>query len=155
MVSEMMTASQAREWNGHFGQARREAQERYLRHSLLALQEVHAQLRLTLASNPDSPHALGALVGITDLIARRQDDTSKPLGSNQMALLRFMANTARKDGMNSRFYPGCGWIWENRSTTIRLLEALERRGYVARTPRGDHGIEFHITDDGRTAAAAK
>lgn len=33
------------------------------------------------------------------------------------------------------WYPGCGWIWTNRSMTIRLLESLVRRGFAIKEER--------------------
>jgi hypothetical protein len=60
----------------------------------------------------------------------------RTLGPDQRSILRAM-----KD--HGSWYQGCGWIWSNDSTTVRLLESLAQRGYVRRTLR-PAGVE-HLT----------
>lgn len=33
------------------------------------------------------------------------------------------------------FYAGCGWTWENYSTTVRVLDSLVKRGLATRIER--------------------
>lgn len=63
------------------------------------------------------------------------------LGDTQVAVLRSLA---REHGS---WHPGCGWVWKNRSTTIRILDSLVRRGLVTRTQRS-YGPQYLITDTG-------
>ncbi len=69
----------------------------------------------------------------------------RKLGDNQIGVLRALVEKGS--------YPG-GWEWENRSTTVRILESLVKRGFVE-----TYEVEawyqkvtyYRITDAGRTA----
>lgn len=54
-------------------------------------------------------------------------DISK-LGSTQQSIYQSLVR-------HGDWYPGCGWIWTNRSMTIRLLESLVRRGFATKEER--------------------
>jgi hypothetical protein len=47
------------------------------------------------------------------------------LGKNQQQVVRDLLK-------NDRWFPGCGWIWDNCSTTTKILTSLERAGWVGR-----------------------
>jgi len=49
---------------------------------------------------------------------------TKPLGKEQQGVLRSLKDHGS--------YPG-QWVWSNRSTTVRLLESLVKRGLVVKT----------------------
>src|SRR5215469_3326707 len=60
------------------------------------------------------------------------------LGKDQRAIYRCLQE-------HKSWYPGCDWIWGNRSKTIRLLDSLVRRGYVRKeqyTYTGIMGVEM-------------
>lgn len=46
--------------------------------------------------------------------------TTRPLGERQQMVLDLLEK--------GRSYPGGGWTWGNRSTTIQILDSLVRRG---------------------------
>lgn len=52
----------------------------------------------------------------------------RPLGKNQALALKTL-----KERNNGVWTPGCGWTWNNYSTTVRLLDSLVRRGLVTKT----------------------
>lgn len=58
---------------------------------------------------------------------------SAVLGRNQLIVLRTMAGGLMDGG--ERPYPGGGWEVTNRSTTLAILESLERRRLVERRRR--------------------
>jgi DNA-binding PadR family transcriptional regulator len=75
--------------------------------------------------------------------------TGRPLGENQRYALRCLA-----EHNAGTWYPGAGWIWDNRSTTVRLLDSLVRRELATkemrryeRTP-GEYPF-YRITEAGR------
>ena len=47
------------------------------------------------------------------------------LGKNQMGFLKCTLDRA--------YYPGCGWVWGNTSTSLRLAEGLVKRGLMRKT----------------------
>jgi hypothetical protein len=57
------------------------------------------------------------------------------------------------------WFPGCGWHWETKSRTERIMESLRLRGMVTARERvtTDNGrkvryTEYTITDEGRKHA---
>lgn len=50
------------------------------------------------------------------------------LGKNQ----KYALQALRSPRHGSQWYPGCGWIWDNCSTTIRLLDSLVVRGLATK-----------------------
>jgi hypothetical protein len=52
---------------------------------------------------------------------------ARKLGKTQAAVLKCLQR-------HGRYYPGCGWYWNNTSGTIRILESLVRRGLVVKDP---------------------
>lgn len=79
--------------------------------------------------------------------------TTRPLGENQVHALRALVE-------HSGWRPGCGWIWANRSTTVRLLDSLVRRGLAVRTDVPDRHVpsrtnpHYEPTQQGREAYAS-
>lgn len=79
----------------------------------------------------------------------------RPLGDRQRHVLWCM--THRNNGI---WYPGCGWHWDNASTTIKIMDSLVTRGLVSyqerkgfRPGRGSYRYpEYRITDAGRSEA---
>jgi hypothetical protein len=80
------------------------------------------------------------------------------LGRRQRAVLKTLA-----ERNNGEWFPGCGWHWGNKSTTIKLLDSLVRRGLVERTETVKTALSgtvwrtplFRITDDGRLELSAE
>lgn len=73
----------------------------------------------------------------------------RPLSENQRFLLWTMAK--HHDGC---WYPCCGWVWDNHSTTVRMLDSFVKRGLVAKyddKPGYPNGV-WEITDAGRAEA---
>lgn len=58
-------------WNRNFDQSREQAERRYAMVSTVLLLNKLTNLRLTLKASPSDPFALGTLVGIGELLARR------------------------------------------------------------------------------------
>lgn len=56
----------------------------------------------------------------------RRPATPRFLGERQRLCLEEM----RRYG--DRYAPGCGWAWENHSTTVTIMESLVRRGLVTK-----------------------
>ncbi len=52
----------------------------------------------------------------------------RPLGDNQALALKTL-----KERNNGVWTPGCGWTWNNYSTTVRLLDSLVRKSLVTKT----------------------
>lgn len=68
--------------------------------------------------------------------------TNYPLGKNQKVVLDYM-------GDNMEYFKGTGWVWYYHSSTVEVLESLERRGLVERYTHRDSGIEiWTITEAG-------
>lgn len=73
---------------------------------------------------------------------------SKPMGENQVGCLRALRD--------SGVFPG-RWAWENRSTTVRILDSLVRRGFAETYEVPDHYLpgrtitHYRITENGRVA----
>jgi hypothetical protein len=61
----------------------------------------------------------------------------RKLGDNQRITLQSLLE-------HRGWSPGCGWVWNNYSGTVRLLDSLVRRGLAAKT-----GTEYRITEAGR------
>lgn len=53
------------------------------------------------------------------------------------------------------WFPGCGWHWNNRSTTIRFLLGLVKKGLAVQTSDQPYRERFEITEKGRRLAAPK
>jgi hypothetical protein len=68
----------------------------------------------------------------------------RPLGGNQKSILRSLVYDYMP-GSSDRPYPGGGWVWDNHSTTVRLLESLVRRGLVMK----DNCDQYRLTAEGR------
>ena len=90
------------------------------------------------------------------------------LGRRQRSVLKCLADRA------GVWFDGCGWYWNTRSTTVKILDSLVRRGlveaYVAEASRPAFDIvngkrqvvwvkylrdEYRITDDGRLELSAE
>jgi hypothetical protein len=71
---------------------------------------------------------------------------AKPLGKTTTAILESLVE-------HGVWYPACGWVWTNRSTTERALDVLVRRGLAVKC-RTSWGSEYRPTADGDTAAVA-
>lgn len=74
----------------------------------------------------------------------------KHLGTSQRACLK-----ALSEHNNGAFYPACGWVWDNFSSTARILNSLVKRGLVSYEPVSDlrrvgRGT-WRITDEGKEA----
>lgn len=52
--------------------------------------------------------------------------TYRKLGENQISMLESLHR-------HKLWHAGCGWIWDNPSGTVRILESLKRRGLVRHT----------------------
>lgn len=77
---------------------------------------------------------------------------ARELGRKQKGVLRSLYE-------HRRYHPGCSWVWDTHSGTVRVLEGLKRRGlvvYVARSPTlGLHGVgEYRLTTDGEALAVS-
>lgn len=75
----------------------------------------------------------------------------RPLGENQRQALRCLA-----EFNNGTWHPGAGWVWNNTSTTVRLLDSLVRRGLATKEMRRYGHIPedypyYEITKAGREA----
>lgn len=71
----------------------------------------------------------------------------RPLGENQIYVLKSMTTTS------NAWWPGCGWLWDNYSSTVRLMRSLEKRGLV--TESAYHGsVRFDLTEDWEILARA-
>lgn len=77
--------------------------------------------------------------------------TVEKLGYTQVGVLHAM-------NRNSRWFPACGWTWENRSKTTRALDSLVRHGIVDHAEQVmDNGSKrqvYTITEFGREVAEA-
>ncbi|MFV8161119.1 hypothetical protein ACNQVK_03105 [Mycobacterium sp. 134] len=72
--------------------------------------------------------------------------TTTKLGRTQSAVLRRLAQK-RDSGI---WYPGCGWIWDNVSRTVRIMESLERRDLVDAIPgTGGRPTQYRLNEAGR------
>lgn len=79
-----------------------------------------------------------------------------PMGETQRDVLRSLAKPHR-----GFWYSGCGWLWNTKSGTTKIMESLLKRGLVTKTmvpythtpdctyPRYD------LTDEGRRVAQEK
>ena len=85
-----------------------------------------------------------AFITLERLDRKLSQDGKRPLGKNQRLALRAM--------LEHGGWPGTGWIWDNSSSTVRILDSLVRRGLVVRyqTPvlthagkRFPEGHQFH------------
>ena len=75
---------------------------------------------------------------------------ARPLGEIQRGVLATMVDV-RRDG---EWWPGCGWVWDTYSGTVRVLDSLCRRGLVERMPDIRPGrVRYRITEAGRAEAA--
>lgn len=66
----------------------------------------------------------------------------RPLGKNQEGVLEALKR-------HRVFYAGCGWTWDNYSTTVRILDSLVVRGLVTcrtfpLTEPGPRGTYTHV-----------
>lgn len=55
---------------------------------------------------------------------------TRPLGKKQDGVLRCL-----RDPHHGDWFPGCGWVWQNYSVTVRILDSLVNRGLVTRENR--------------------
>lgn len=65
-----------------------------------------------------------------------------PIGDTQRSVLRALAGRDEPRRFR-RPYPGGGWVWDNHSTTVRILDRLVIRGLVRKD-----GRHYKITADG-------
>lgn len=68
----------------------------------------------------------------------------RPLGEHQQAVLECL-----NDRRHGSFSAGCGWIYGNYSTTVKILDSLVKRGLAVRTERpidrpGPRGTYTHV-----------
>lgn len=68
--------------------------------------------------------------------------STEKLGRTQRKMLRALVD-------HGRWSPGCGWIWTNHSTTVRLLDSLVARGMAERTTRASGEPVYIPTVRGR------
>ena len=61
---------------------------------------------------------------------RRYEEAGGKLGRNQTSTLLSLWE-------HTEWYPGCGWIWDNRSGTERILLSLAKKGLASREVRQD------------------
>jgi len=70
------------------------------------------------------------------------------LGGNQKYVLDSLA-----ERNNGSWYPGCGWVWDGITNTIRILRSMVKHGVVTEEPYepkfGRKSSKFTITDAGR------
>jgi len=52
------------------------------------------------------------------------------------------------------WYPGCGWQWTNRSTTVRIAESLIKRGLVNARQLPDDRVEYRPIGTGQVTYLA-
>ena len=80
----------------------------------------------------------------------------RKLGTMQRSILCTLS-----EHNNGKWYPGCGWIWDNVSGTKRLLDSLIKHGHVERS-ESDRGWRTNsiqrltvwtITESGKAEAA--
>jgi hypothetical protein len=50
----------------------------------------------------------------------------RPLGETQQAVLKSLS----REGF---WFDGCGWLWDNRSGTTKIMESLLKRGLVTKS----------------------
>lgn len=74
-------------------------------------------------------------------IAVSERPSDRKLGKNQMEFMQLLKSH------RSVWHPGSAWVWKAPSETVRLLEALERRGYVDHASDG----KWRMTTEGRRA----
>ena len=65
----------------------------------------------------------------------------RPLGKRQRIAIRAL----RDPRFAARWYPGCGWLMTNVSSTERVLRSLVRLGYAVEERRGYSGVVFYPT----------
>lgn len=68
----------------------------------------------------------------------------RAMTEDQKYVLRALAE--RNGGV---WYPGCGWHWANRSTTLRILNGLVKRGYAEVKSPARNNERIEITEAGR------
>lgn len=66
---------------------------------------------------------------------------SKKLGKVQRSCLDGIAK-------HGSWWPGCGWIWNTRSGTIRIFDALAKAGMVVKSGNQTTPV-YTITEDGK------
>lgn len=74
----------------------------------------------------------------------KEINKDRKLGKNQVAFLDTLKSH------RNVWHPDSQWSWKAKSETVRMLEPLERRGYVA---RGEDG-KWRMTPEGRAALRA-
>jgi hypothetical protein len=74
-------------------------------------------------------------------ILRRQ------LGPVQKLVLRHLATSE-----HGTWHAGTAWIWDDRTTMIRVLSSLERQGLIEKFDHHQHAMAYRITELGRTSA---
>jgi hypothetical protein len=67
----------------------------------------------------------------------------RPIGAIQRHVLWSMISYGRP----GVWFPGCGWYFETKSRTMRIMESLRLKGLVEFT-----GSQYVITEAGRDAA---
>lgn len=76
--------------------------------------------------------------------------TERPLTRSQKAVLRMLAGDGHAYASH---FPGGGWHWTNHSTTVRIAEALHKRGLVFKEKHRESkgGYRYTISPAGRDA----
>jgi hypothetical protein len=91
------------------------------------------------------PYEDGSGYNFAQFRTEKRAMAERPLGNTQLSVLRALAQ--HNGGV---WYAGCGWLWDNYSGTMRIMEALTKRGLATRTEQGRQ-VRFTITEAGRAA----
>jgi DNA-binding MarR family transcriptional regulator len=74
----------------------------------------------------------------------RKRTLRRQLGPVQKLVLRHLATSE-----HGTWHAGTGWIWEDRTTMIRVLSSLERMGLVEKFAHPQHPVAYRITELGK------
>jgi hypothetical protein len=77
----------------------------------------------------------------------RRGTLRRQLGPVQKLVLRHLAVSE-----HGTWHAGMGWIWDDRTTMIRVLSSLERQGLIEKFNHHQHPVAYRITELGRTSA---
>jgi hypothetical protein len=76
-------------------------------------------------------------------VAGSGDLAQRKLGRNQVEFMELLKSH------RSVWHPGSSWVWKAPSETVRILQALQRRGYADLAEDG----KWRMTTEGRRALA--
>ena len=73
------------------------------------------------------------------------------LGENQLHVMKVLTESR----WSGYWTPGCGWIWNTYTQTIRIMEGLRRRGLVKNVgePAGSRKERYELTPEGESFVA--